>query len=449
MIPDRRPAERAAILAYGLGVQSLTAVFGLRTVLAQPDYLPEDWQLRALAIHGAAELLLALLFAFIAMKVRSERAARAVIMAPAAIVLCPKTVLLLFMLAIRESNPWTYSGWTQLLSILVSIPVAASFMPVVMAVFAARGGDGQMRDEGAPPRVAALDRPLEVRAALFVWLFTVGLATVVLGPDSLVRLWGAIVLAFAAIQYLLGAREERAFFQWAQRAVDQGPPAFVLLPEPPADTVPTLYPDHARKSTLFEAGDQTGTYRKDPSRRPVAALDPLKLAAPRRFIDRVRARAFAPIVYTSIAVAASWFVLHDASVPPRTVAEVFDHHPLKRDTTEELDGLTFWQVTGGPRDLLVAYDPIERRVIQGDELFHRFRARTPAELATLAQRVLYNGNGTLLQGADPGWPKDTDGDPPKAPYVERGTLHFWLRYDAGPQHQQVPVTPEMVRDEQL
>lgn len=449
MIPARGPVERAAIAGYGLGAVALTAVFGLRTLLTQPDFTTEPWDLRALAIHGAAEMILALLVALLAVKVRWERGAKAILLVPAVLVIFPKLLFIAVTFGIeREAEPWTYSFTTQLLCAVVSVPLAVTFLPVITAVAEARGGPGRTREDGAPPPVAALDRPLEVRAALFVWLLTVALATIVLGPDRLVRLAGAVVLACAVTQYLAGRRDEEALITWARRAVSQGPPAFVTLPESPADSVPSVYPDHPRKVTLCAAGDQTGTYRQDPDRRPLAALDPSKLDRPRLFRDRVRARLLVPLVYTSLAVALTGLALHDRSLPPRVVAEAFDHYPVTRFTAQEVEGLTLWQVARGPYgNHLAGYDPAARRVVDGDELFRRFRGRTPPELATLAHMILFNGWGSLLQGADPGSPLDADGNPPKAPYVDAGKLHFWVRSGTSIHHHDVPVTPEMVRDE--
>lgn len=428
--PSRRTAERGAILGFVMGTLALTATFGLRTAVFHVEYSATSDQLGVLAVHGMAECVVALFFGVLALLPRRAGVSMTILVVAALVITVAKAMFLAVLIALGEPDPWSYSLAIFALCVVVSVPLMLSFLPVVGAVFAARACN-------------AHDGALQVRATLCVWLAAAGLATVVLGPDLAVRAWGLIVIGGAALHVAIGAAQERRLLDWARSAVARGAPVYFIENEAPKDDVPPVYAGDARKATILTAAEDAGSYRRDPSKRPVAAVDLETLNRPRRFVDRILQIGKMPLVLTLIAITIGWLVLHPAGLPPRAVTIAFQHYRVKPYSGYSLPGLSLWAVERGG-DYVVGYDPETRRVVQDAELFHRVRGVPVERLADLANAMLYNGNCCVLKGSDPGWPKDTEGRQPRAPYVQDGKLVFWRKWEDKVYRFEAPVEEGMV-----
>ena len=226
--PSRRAAERGAILGFVIGTLALTATFGLRTAVFQMEYSAGSDQLRLLAVHGMAECVMALVFGFLAMLPRRAGISTAILVLAALAITVAKLMFMAVLIAIGEPDPWSYSRGIFALSAVVSLPLILSFLPVAGAVFTARASN-------------AHDGALQVRATLCVWLAAAGFATVVLGPDLVVRAWGLIVVGGAALHVAIGAADERRLLDWARGAVARGAPMYFIENEAPKADVPPVY----------------------------------------------------------------------------------------------------------------------------------------------------------------------------------------------------------------
>jgi hypothetical protein len=428
--PSRRAAERGVILGFVIGTLALTATFGLRTAVFQTDYSAGSDQLGVLAVHGMAECVAALLLGFLALLPRRKGVSTAILVLAALVIPLAKAMFLAVLVAIGEPDPWSYSLGIFALCAAVSLPLILSFLPVTGAVFAARASN-------------AHDGALQVRATLCVWLAAAGLAAVVLGPDLAVRAWGLVVVGGAALHVAIGAADERRLLDWARGAVARGAPVYFIENEAPKDDVPSVYAGDARKAAILTAAEDAGSYRRDPSRRPIAAVDLEALNRPRRFVDRIVQIGGIPLVLTLLAIGIGWLVLHPTGLAPRAVTLAFQHYRVKPYSGHSLPGLSLWAVERGG-DYVVGYDPETRRVVQEAELFHRVRGVPVERLADLANAMLYNGNCCVLKGSDPGWPKDTEGRQPRAPYVQDGKLVFWRKWEDKVYRFEAPVEEGML-----
>ncbi len=427
--PKLRSIERGALLGFVIGNLALATTFGLRTAFFQPDYHPEPAQLALLGIQGVAEILVSLSVCALALWIRRAGLSKTLLVVCAAALVLVKGFLLMAYVTLGEPNPWVLSPGTMALCALVSVPVWITFFPVLAAIRAARGArapttEGASRDaaQASPP---AMDSPLEVRAALVVWLATVGLGTFVLGPDWPVRLWGSLVIGAAAAHLGIGLAEERRLVQWARQAIKQGPPAYVLQEEPPPAEAPSVFAADERKATLYAASEEAGSYRTGPAKKVFAAVDPVVSRAPRRFGKRVTARLTIPLVYTTMAVALSWPLLHSSEMPPRAVSAMYSHYPIAPHTGHQIEGLTLWSVRRMEGEhTLVGYDPETREVIDGERLFRRVRGVSLTDLADLANMMLYDGRFPIQRNTATS-PKDESGADPTAPFLDDGRLVFW------------------------
>lgn len=428
--PSRRAAERGAILGFVIGTLALTATFGLRTAVFQMEYSAGSDQLRLLAVHGMAECVMALVFGFLAMLPRRAGISTAILVLAALAITVAKLMFMAVLIAIGEPDPWSYSRGIFALSAVVSLPLILSFLPVAGAVFTARASN-------------AHDGALQVRATLCVWLAAAGFATVVLGPDLVVRAWGLIVVGGAALHVAIGAADERRLLDWARGAVARGAPMYFIENEAPKADVPPVYAGDVRKATILAAAEDAGSYRRDPSRQPIAAVDPEALNRPRHFVDRILRIGGIPPALTLIAIVIGWSVLHPDGMPPRAVATAFEHYRVKPYSGYSLPGLSLWAVERGG-EYVVGYDPETRRVVKDAELFHRVRGVPVERLADLANSMLYNGYCCVLKGSDPGWPQDTEGKQPRAPYVQDGKLVFWRKWEDKVYRFEAPVEEGML-----
>lgn len=443
--PSLRSIERGAALALVLGTLTMTATFGLRTAVFQPDYFAEPVQAVVLAGQAAFELFFALILGFLVVWVRRPSVAKTVLVVSALLLTALKGFLLAFFAVIGEvPSP---SPGTVVLCTLVTIPLWLTYLPVLSAIASARGAhilpvaDPESTSQNTPP---AHDSPFEIRAAVCAWLATVGLGAFLLGPDWLVRLWASLSLGGAAAHLAIGLAEEKRLSQWASQAIAQGPPSYQLGEEEPLPGIPALFAEHARKATLFGLSEQAGSYRQEPRKEPLAALDPAALKRPRSFARRVTRRLPVPMVYTILAVAISWPLLHPSDLPPRAVSLAFAHERIVPYTSYSIEGLTLWSVRRGAGKVIVGYDPEAHATVGGEQLFLRFRSVSKGDLAELANATMYGGEMYVLRGSDPGWPKDEKGESPKAPFVQGDKLFFWRSAEGKSLSTDVPIVPGMV-----
>lgn len=448
--PRAKRVERGAAFGFAAGMLSMTATFGMRTAFFQPDYAAEADQLAALWMHGAAELVVALGVGFVALWLRRRALAKVWLVVVAIVLALVKVLVVAGAMGILEPNPWAVSPGTLALCAFVGIPVTLSFFPVVTAVFASRPSphppEAGLPAGTLPDLPAAADRPLEVRAALCVWLFTIGLGTLALGPDLAVRAWGLIPLLGAVLQFVTGREEERRLAAWVKEALSQGPPAYFVQEEPPASAIPTVYEGETRRATIAVGRDEAGSYRKDPSKQPVAAVDPALVDRPRSFRRRVTSRLGIPLVYTACLIAMSWPLLHAADIPPRAVGGLFYPRRVSHyDGSVKIPGLSLWTVEPGPRaEHIVGYDASAREVVQGQALFDRLPPMSARKLAGMANSILQDGDCCVLEDTNPDWPKDAHGDRPQAPFVRDGTLVYWRTSGGQNYRYDVPIREGMI-----
>lgn len=433
--PDRKRVERGALLAFAVGTLALTATFGLRTAVFAPDYAVEDGEIGALSIQGTAELVLALLAGALALWPRRPAIGKGILAALAILVSLTKGVLLAIFLVIAEVPAASTSPGTFLLCSLATLPLWLAFFPVLSAVGAARAS-------------RALDGPLNTRAAVSAWLLMVGLVTLVLGPDVLVRLWGLVALGGAALWASRGAEEERRLHAWARGAVTQGAPVYEVQEGAPADEIPSVYASDARRATVSAARQDSASYRRDPERRPVAAIDPTAALAPRSFVPRLKARAGVSVLVAALASALAWPFLHATNLPPRRLTTEYNHARIERDTDFEIPGLTLWSVDHGTGSAFLAgFDPAANVVVEGEALFQRARRMPVDKLARFANRAHFRGPCCVVTDHDRLDPQAPDGPAPTPPFVDGGKLVFWRRFEGRLDRLEVEIDPEMVSQE--
>lgn len=430
--PDRKRVERGAVLAFAVGTLALTATLGLRTAVFAPDYGVEDGEFGSLAVQGAAELIAALLTGAIALWPRRPAVGKGLLIALTIVVCLAKGVLLAMFLAIAEPPEGSMSPGTLLLCWLVTLPLWLSFFPVLSAVGAARAS-------------RALDGPLNTRAAVSAWLLMVGLVTLVLGPDILVRFLGLVTLGGAALWASLGAEEERRLHAWVRGALTQGAPVYEVREGAPADEIPSVYASDAREATVSAARQDSASYRREPERRPVAAVDPTAALAPRSFFPRLKARAGVSVLVAALASAFVWPFLHGGNLPPRRLALEYNHARIEQDTDFEIPGLTLWSVDyGGGSTFLTGFDPARNVAVEGDVLFHRARSMPVDKLARFANRAYFRGPCCVVSDHDRLDPQAPDGPAPTPPFVDGGKLVFWRRHEGRLERLEVAIDPEMV-----
>lgn len=429
--PRTRAVERSAAFALAIGTLSLTATFGLRTAVFLPDYTLDDGEIAALGIHGAAELVLALLIGFVAVWLRSERVAKAALVVAAILAGLAKSFVLLMYVAITEPPDALISPGTLLLCAWASLPLWLSFLPVVSAAHAAR-------------RARALDAALGVRAAVGAWLAAVGLVTLVLGPDILVRVWSLITLSAAAVAFGAGSAEERRLHAWVRGAITQGAPVYDVQEGAVPDDVPSVYEGDARVAVISMARQDSASYRRDPARTPVAAVDPNRAVLPRSFRPRATRRTAVSLLVAALAVLLSWPFLHPDDLPPKKLAWQYNHHKISHDEDFEIPGVSLWIVQLGDGSRLVGFDPGRGDVVEGKELFRRARDMPVDRLAKLANSIFFMGHCCTITAEDRLFPVNPDGPPPKTPFVENGKLVFWRRTNGQVDRFEVDVEPEML-----
>ncbi len=427
--PDPRSIERGAAVGLAIGTLALSATFGLRTAVFLPDYSRAEEELRLLALQGAAELVLALLVGFLVVWLRRPGVAKTVLVAVAVLASLVKSFILGYYIAIAEPPEASLSPGTLLICAWTTLPLWISFLPVLSSIGAARDA-------------RALDAPLGVRAAVSAWLAGIGLASMVLGPDTLVRVWSLIALGGAGIAFLAGSAEERRLSAWLRGAVTQGAPVYDVQEGPVVDEVPSVYEGEARAAVISTARQDSASYRRDPTRRPVAAIDPKTSLSPRSFRARVMRRISLLVVPLSAVLC--WPFLHGADLPPRRLAWQYNHSKISRNQDHEIAGVTLWSVheTSG-RALIVGFDHDRNEVVEGPALFRRVRDLPVDKLAKLANGVLFNGYCCVVTEEDRTPPGDASGARPKPPFVDSGKLVFWRRYDGKVDRFEVEIEPGM------
>lgn len=443
--PSLRSAERAALAGFVIGTLAMTATFGARTGFFLPDYFADWEQTVLLAGQAAAELLVAFAVGSVALSMRRGTFARLFLAVAAVALMFVKSVAFVILADRGEPNPWVVSPGTMALCALVQVPLWISFFGVLKLLSKARGPRGPQQRPGVfqddiGPGPAPLDAPLNVRAALVVWLATVGIGVLVLGPDGVVRLAGGAVLALALVNLRIGAAEEVRLVEWARQAITQGPPAIVLREDPAPAGVPSLFGDDANKAVLYAISEDPGSYRREAARTPLAAVDPVRGAAPRLFGQRVGARLLIALVATAVAVAISWPLLHSKEIPPRVVSATFTHFgKIEPEKACSIEGLSLWSVHEADDDhILVGYDPVTREVVRGEALFRHATAPSLTEMARLANRMMLDGRFPVIDEYDlPAYTQET-GERPKAPFVKDGKLFFWRNAGGVPLRSEVP-----------
>jgi hypothetical protein len=442
--PPARPIERSAAIALAIGTLSLTATFGLRTAVFLPDYTGGGQELTALAIHGAVELVAALVAGFLVVWLRREGLAKALLVVAAILASFAKTIVLMVYVRITEPPEALLSPGTLLLCGWATLPLWISFLPVLSAIHAAR-------------RARAIDAPLGVRAAVGAWLAAVALVSLVLGPDVLVRAWALITLGAAAFALLHGSAEEQRLAQWVRGAITQGAPVYDVQEGAVPDDVPSVYEGEARTAVISATRQDSASYRHDPVRVPVAAIDPGSALAPRSFRIRVRRRAAIPLLVGALAAVLSWPFLHGDDLPPRKLAWQYNHYNLKHHTEQEIPGVSLWTVDMGagsiavPIDmemgpggrLLLGFDHDENAVVQGKDLFRRARDMQKDDLAKLANGIFYLGFCCVVTTEEPASPND-GGARAMPPSIQKGKLVFFRRKNGKLERFEVDVEPAMV-----
>lgn len=432
--PKAKSIENGAVLGLAIGTLAVTATFGLRTAVFLPDYSAEGNEMAALAIHGAAEMVAALLIGFFVVWLRNGGLAKTLLVIVAVIVGFAKMLVLAFYVAVAEPPDALISPGTMLLCAWVTVPLWLSFFPVLSAIHAAR-------------RSRAIDAPIGVRAAVGAWLLGAGFTALVLGPDILVRAWSLIALGAAAGHAAIGAAEERRLHAWVRGAVTQGAPVYEVQEGAVPDEIPSVYEGDARLAVISAAHQDSASYRRDPARRPVAAIDPKGSLAPRSFQGRATRRAAVSLLVAVLAGALCWPFLHGSDLPPRKLAWQYNHWKISRYEEHEIPGVSLWTVQMDSRtNLVVGFDEEKNEVVEKEALFRRARGLSIPSLAKLANGVLYNGYCCVLTGMDMNGLMAEQGEKPKEPHVLGGKLVFWRRLDGKLDRFEVEVEGWMYSD---
>ena len=427
--------ERGAAAGLAIGTLALTATFGLRTAVFNPDYSLAGEELFALGLHGAAELCAASLFGWIAVSIRREGAAKGALAAGAILICLVKVFVFGIHMTLPEPPQASLSPGTLLLCGVATLPLWLSFFPVLSAIHAAR-------------RARSLDAALGVRAAVSAWLGAVGLVSLVLGPDIAVRVWSLIALGAAALQVIRGTAELRRLVGWARGAITQGAPVYDVQEGAVPDEVPSVFEGDERVAVIRAAGQDSASYRREPSRRAVAAVDPTMALEPREFRARLNRRAGISLLVSALVVALCWPFLHGSDLPPRRLARMFDHRKISRTEEQEISSVVLWTVhMGAGANVTVGFDPDRNEVVEGQELLRRARGVPVPKLAKLANEVLFTGYCCVLVGSGADWPRDDQGQMPKEPHVKDGKLVFWRSLRGQVRRFEVAIEPEMVSDE--
>lgn len=430
--PDRRRIERGAWLAFVLGTLVITACLGLRTAVFGPDYSLEGAELGALAVHGTAEIVVAMVVGAIALWPRRAGVGKGMLAGLAVLAILAKGVFLAMFLAIAEPPESSMSPGTLLICWLVTVPLWLSFFPVLTTIGVARQGK-------------ALDAPLDVRAAVGAWIGMLGVIALVLGPDVAVRFWGVIALGGAALWASRGAAEERRLQAWLRDAVGRGAPVYEVQEGAVADEIPSVYASDPRRAAIAVAQQDSASYRRDPSRRPIAAFDPQASLEPRGFGARIQLRASVSLVIALLASALCWPFLHGSDLPPRRLVQQYDHARLERITDFEVEGLTLWKVSYTPESSFVTgFAPGSNTVVEGEALFRRARHMPVGDLASFANSVYFRGPCCVVGARDRLDPEAPGGPAPTPPFVDGGKLVFWRRHEGNLERLEVAIEPEMV-----
>lgn len=443
--PSRKATERLAIAAFVVGTVVMCATLGLRTAFFLPDHFIEEEQLQMLAYQAVFDLTTSLLVGALVVWLRRPLLAKGILVAAAIAVGLVKSFVASFLVSFAgEVNPWFTSPGTMLLCAFANVPLWIAFFPVLTAIAKARephlekvisGSVGDVR-----PRPSPLDAPLDVSSAMVTYLATVGIGSFLLGPDLLVRFAGGAACAIATAHFAIVLADEGRLVKWARLAVSGSETSVVMKEETPPPEVPLLFAESAPKAVLYTVSEAAGSYRKEPEKKPICAIDPAGLKTRRGFGSRISGRFFLALVPTILAVLLALPMLEWVEIPPRAVMRAYPHHEINRANITKIEGLTLYNVQQpGDGRLLVGYDEEKREVVSGMPLFNRVQAPI-TEKADLANRILYDGRFPVLRDSEAALARarNPDVSPPR---YENGSLIFWRDMNGVLTREQVPCSP--------
>ena len=447
--PSRKAAERLAISSFVLATFVMCATLGLRTAFFLPDHFPEPEQLRWLAYQAVFDIVTAVVVGALVVWIRRPILSKTLLVIAALLIGMMKSFVASFLVSFAgEVNPWYTSPGTMLLCALVNVPLWIAFFPVLNAISRAREPSvDKAPHSGADkpsPQPAPLDAPFDVRAATVTFLATVGIGSFLLGPDLVVRLWGGAAFGLATAHFAIALADEGRLVKWAQQVASGGDSSLLAKEETTPEGVPSLFAGSAPRVVLYTVSEVAGSYRKEPEKKPICAIDPASLKTRRGFGSRVFGRFFLALVPTILAVLLALPMLEWVEVPPRAVTKAYPHHEINRDTITKIDSLVLFNVQQpGNGRLLVGYDEDTREVIAGEALFQRVHAPI-TEMADLANRILYDGRFPVLRDGEAGVARarNPDVSPPR---YENGYLIFWRDVNGVLTRDQVACSPPVAK----